>query len=58
MWITFLKTDAGMNCCELKGTVPVDGKESSLGVGGGVRKDDPELKARTQRRDCSDPLLR
>lgn len=41
---TFPKTDARMNCCELKGTVPVDGKESS--VGGGVRKDDPELKVR------------
>jgi polar amino acid transport system substrate-binding protein len=43
---TFLKTDVGTSCCELKGTVPIDGKVSSPGVGGGVRKDDPELKTR------------
>jgi polar amino acid transport system substrate-binding protein len=42
----FLKTDAGRVCCELKGTVPFDGEASSPGVGGGVRKDDLELKAK------------
>src|SRR5215208_3074635 len=43
---TFLKTDVGLSCCELKSALPIDAKESSPGVGGGVRKDDPELKAK------------
>jgi polar amino acid transport system substrate-binding protein len=42
----FLKTDVGRTCCELKETVPSDGEGSSPGVGAGVRKDDPELKAK------------
>jgi len=42
----FLRTDVGRSCCELKGTVPSDGEKSSRGVAAGVRKDDPELKAK------------
>jgi polar amino acid transport system substrate-binding protein len=42
----FLKTEVGTNCCELKGALPSAGEASSPGVGAGVRKDDPELKAR------------
>ena len=41
----FLKTEVGTNCCELKGSLPSDSEVSSPGVGGGVRKDDPVLKA-------------
>jgi polar amino acid transport system substrate-binding protein len=42
----FLKTQVGTGCCELKDTLPSSGGVSSPGVGGGVRKDDPVLKAR------------
>lgn len=42
----FLKTEVGKSCCELKGPLPSNGEEPSPGVGAGVRKDDPELKAR------------
>jgi polar amino acid transport system substrate-binding protein len=42
----FLKTDAGKACCEAYGNVPDDAETLGLGVGGGLRKDDAELKAR------------
>jgi polar amino acid transport system substrate-binding protein len=44
---SFLKTDAGGACCELKGIVPGDPEIfGGLGVAGGVRKDDDALKDR------------
>jgi len=42
----FLKTDQGKQCCELKGQVPEDKEILGEGVGGGVRKEDTELKAK------------
>jgi len=42
----FLKTDQGKQCCELKGQVPEDKEILGDGVGGGVRKEDTELKAK------------
>jgi polar amino acid transport system substrate-binding protein len=43
---TFLRTDIGKACCELKGTVRDDPEILGQGAGGGVRKEDTELKAR------------
>ncbi|QIG52679.1 transporter substrate-binding domain-containing protein [Nordella sp. HKS 07] len=43
---TYLKTDQGAACCELKGAVPEDPEILGEGVGGGVRKEDTELKAK------------
>jgi polar amino acid transport system substrate-binding protein len=43
---TYLKTDQGAACCELKGAVPEDAEILGEGVGGGVRKEDTELKAK------------
>jgi polar amino acid transport system substrate-binding protein len=40
----FLKTEQGQACCELKGQVPDDPEILGSGVGGGVRKEDAELK--------------
>lgn len=40
----FLKTDLGKGCCEFKGTVEPDEAILGAGVGGGVRKDDDELR--------------
>jgi polar amino acid transport system substrate-binding protein len=42
----FVATDQGAACCEFKGLVPYDVETLGTGVGGGVRKDDTELKAR------------
>ena len=42
----FLKTDQGAACCELKGQVPEDKEILGEGVGGGIRKEDTELKAK------------
>lgn len=42
----FLKTDQGAACCELKGQVPDDKEILGEGVGGGIRKEDTELKAK------------
>jgi polar amino acid transport system substrate-binding protein len=42
----FLRTDQGSACCELKATVPNDLDVFGPGVGGGVRKEDTELKAK------------
>jgi polar amino acid transport system substrate-binding protein len=42
----FLKTEQGTACCELKGTVPDDIEILGEGVGGGIRKEDTELKAK------------
>jgi polar amino acid transport system substrate-binding protein len=42
----FLQTEAGRACCELKGTVRDDPEILGQGVGGGIRKEDTELKAR------------
>ncbi|WP_438816454.1 transporter substrate-binding domain-containing protein [Taklimakanibacter lacteus] len=43
---TYLKTDQGAACCELKGAVPEDAEILGEGVGGGIRKEDTELKAK------------
>jgi polar amino acid transport system substrate-binding protein len=43
---TFLRTDIGKACCELKGTVRDDPAILGQGAGGGLRKEDTELKAR------------
>lgn len=43
---TYLKTDQGAACCELKAAVPEDVEILGEGVGGGVRKEDTELKAK------------
>lgn len=43
---TYLKTDQGAACCEMKGAVPEDPEILGEGVGGGVRKEDTELKAK------------
>jgi polar amino acid transport system substrate-binding protein len=40
----FLKTEQGQSCCELKGQVPDDPEILGIGAGGGVRKEDTELK--------------
>src|SRR5687768_1102273 len=40
----FLKTEQGQACCELKGQVPDDPVILGEGAGGGVRKEDTELK--------------
>lgn len=42
----FLQTAQGQACCELKGEVKDDPEMLGLGVGGGVRKDDVQLKRR------------
>jgi polar amino acid transport system substrate-binding protein len=42
----FLQTDTGRACCELKGEVPDDPEVLGLGVAGGVRKNDAQLKQR------------
>jgi polar amino acid transport system substrate-binding protein len=42
----FLQTDQGKACCELKGEVPDDPEILGLGVAGGVRKKDDQLKQR------------
>lgn len=42
----FLKTDQGSACCEMKGQVPADKEILGEGVGGGLRKEDTELKAK------------
>jgi polar amino acid transport system substrate-binding protein len=43
---SFLRTDVGSACCELKNVVPEDREIRGEGAGGGVRKEDIELKAR------------
>ena len=43
---TFLRTDVGQACCELKGTVRDDPEILGRGAGGGLRKEDTELKVR------------
>jgi polar amino acid transport system substrate-binding protein len=40
----FLKTEQGQACCELKGQVPDDPAILGEGAGGGVRKEDTEIK--------------
>lgn len=42
----YLKTDQGAACCEMKGAVPEDAEILGEGVGGGLRKEDTELKAK------------
>lgn len=42
----FLKTEAGMACCESKGAVADDPDVLGLGVGVGLRKGEDELKAK------------
>lgn len=42
----FLRTDQGSACCEMKGLVPEDIEILGEGVGGGLRKEDTELKAK------------
>jgi polar amino acid transport system substrate-binding protein len=42
----YLKTDQGAACCELKAAVPEDPAILGEGVGGGLRKEDTELKAK------------
>ncbi len=41
---TFLQSDQGKGCCELKGTVAEDPEILGPGIGVGLRKDDTELK--------------
>ena len=43
---SYLKTEQGSRCCELKGEITYDNEIFGGGVGGGVRKDDAALKAR------------
>lgn len=42
----FLATEQGAACCEFKANVPEDKEILGEGVGGGVRKEDTELKAK------------
>ncbi len=42
----FLQSDQGKACCELKGLVPPDKAVLGNGVGGGVRKEDTDLKGK------------
>lgn len=42
----FLNTDQGSACCEMKGLAPDDAEILGEGVGGGLRKEDTELKAK------------
>ncbi len=44
--VAYLGTDAGKACCEMKGAVPADKVILGDGVGGGVRKEDTELKGK------------
>jgi polar amino acid transport system substrate-binding protein len=43
---TFLKSEQGVACCELKGQVPDDPETLGFGVGGGMRKEDAELRGK------------
>ena len=43
---SFLASEAGMACCEMKGAVADDKEILGLGVGAGVRKGDDALKAK------------
>jgi polar amino acid transport system substrate-binding protein len=40
----FLKTEQGQACCEMKGQVPDDPEILGEGVGGGIRKEDTQIK--------------
>jgi polar amino acid transport system substrate-binding protein len=42
----FIKSDQGKACCEFKSLVPEDKAVLGEGVGGGIRKEDTELKAK------------
>ncbi|KQZ63303.1 amino acid ABC transporter substrate-binding protein [Rhizobium sp. Root149] len=42
----FLKSETGKNCCADMGNVAADAAVLGIGVGGGVRKSDTELKAK------------
>ncbi len=61
--VSFLQTDQGKACCELKGRVPDDPEILGLGAGAGIRKEDTALKEKINaaiaaldgfRRNCKD----